>query len=247
MTDLSSRQISPLPPLRPLYIISFYFLTTPSTYLLPTDYPDGIPDDYLDKDVRKAIDQNYKGGMQQQYYKSLAMMDEAVKNMYYALDEAKQLDNSYIIFASDNGGCPSGGGRNYPLRGTKGSLFEGGVHVEAFIYSTLYLKDVSGMKYTNLFHVSDWFPTLLDMTSITYSPISTYAIDGVSHYSAIMNGAVTTDTTKTIDSPRPYLLMNYYYDPHNEKDTMYTNKAMAIRNEQYKLLHTYTNPEASAW
>ena len=62
-----------------------------------------------------------------------------------------------------------------------------------------------------------------------------------------MNGAVTTDTTKTIDSPRPYLLMNYYYDPHNEKDTMYTNKAMAIRNEQYKLLHTYTNPEASAW
>ena len=211
------------------------------------DYPDGIPDDYLDKDVRKAIDVAYKGGMQQQYYKSLAMMDEAVKNMYYALDEAKQLDNTYIIFASDNGGCPSGGGRNYPLRGTKGSLFEGGVHVEAFIYSTQFLNSVSGLKYTNLFHVSDWFPTLLDMTAITYSPISTYAIDGVSHYNAILNSGVSTDATKQIESPRPYLLVNYYFDPHNEKDTMYTNKAMAIRNEQYKLLHTFTNPEASAW
>ena len=168
--------------------------------------------------------------------------------MYYALDEVKQLDNSYIIFASDNGGCPSGGGRNYPLRGTKGSLFEGGVHVEAFIYSTQYLKDVSGMKYTNLFHVSDWFPTLLDMTAITYSPISTYSIDGVSHLSAILNGvSASTESTTTIESPRPYLLMNYYFDPHNEKDNMYTNKAMAIRNEKYKLLHTFANPEASAW
>ena len=50
-------------------------LTSPTP---PVDYPDGIPDDYLDKDVRKAIDVNYKGGMQQQYYKSLAMMDEVI-------------------------------------------------------------------------------------------------------------------------------------------------------------------------
>ncbi len=36
------------------------------------------------------------------------------------------LEDTIIVMASDNGGCPAGGGRNYPLRGTKGSLFEGG-------------------------------------------------------------------------------------------------------------------------
>lgn len=135
------------PPFLYYFLLSSHDITPSSIHQPthpPTDYPDGIPDDYLDKDVRKAIDENYKGGMQQQYYKSLAMMDEAVKNMYYALDEAKQLDNSYIIFASDNGGCPSGGGRNYPLRGTKGSLFEGGTKVNSFIYSPLLNEEMQG-------------------------------------------------------------------------------------------------------
>ena len=73
--------------------------------------------------MRKHIEKHIVGGMQQQYYKSLALLDKAVENMYNALDERGVVDNSYIIFASDNGGCPSGGGRNYPLRGTKGSLW----------------------------------------------------------------------------------------------------------------------------
>ena len=37
--------------------------------------------------------------------------------MISALDEKGQLDNSVIIFASDNGGCYGAGGKNGPLRG----------------------------------------------------------------------------------------------------------------------------------
>lgn len=45
------------------------------------------------------------------------------------LEHEGWLDNSIIVVASDNGGCPDGGGVNYPLRGVKQSVFEGGTKV----------------------------------------------------------------------------------------------------------------------
>ena len=72
-------------------------------------------------------------------------MDDSIKSIYKAMKSAGALDNSYIIFASDNGGCPTAGGRNYPLRGTKGSLFEGGTKVDSFIYSPLLNDEMQGM------------------------------------------------------------------------------------------------------
>lgn len=39
------------------------------------------------------------------------------------------LENSIIVVASDNGGCPFTGGCNYPLKGVKQSMFEGGTKV----------------------------------------------------------------------------------------------------------------------
>lgn len=46
------------------------------------------------------------------------------------LEEKGWLENSIIVVASDNGGCPSDGGCNYPLRGSKQSMFEGGTKVK---------------------------------------------------------------------------------------------------------------------
>ncbi|CAN0500324.1 unnamed protein product, partial [Laminaria digitata] len=45
------------------------------------------------------------------------------------------LDNTLVVLASDNGGCPSGGGSNYPYRGFKHTMFEGGVRTPALVYS----------------------------------------------------------------------------------------------------------------
>jgi len=65
------------------------------------------------------------GDKRQQYAMSLVLLDNAVSDIYNALEAAQQLDNTYIIFASDNGACLYGGGKNAPLRGSKGTLFEG--------------------------------------------------------------------------------------------------------------------------
>lgn len=45
------------------------------------------------------------------------------------LDAAGWMENSIIVVTSDNGGCTTDGGNNYPLRGGKQSMFEGGFKV----------------------------------------------------------------------------------------------------------------------
>jgi arylsulfatase A-like enzyme len=56
---------------------------------------------------------------------ALNVLDQAVSDIYDSVKAKGVVENTYFIFASDNGGCPEGGGRNEPLRGKKGSLFEG--------------------------------------------------------------------------------------------------------------------------
>ena len=58
-----------------------------------------------------------------------------VERIITALDDMGMMDNTLVVFASDNGGCPSGGGNNYPYRGYKHTLFEGGVRTPALVYS----------------------------------------------------------------------------------------------------------------
>jgi arylsulfatase A-like enzyme len=88
-------------------------------------YDGGIPSTYLSSDLVDRVTTSVVGDKRQQYAMSLLLLDQAVAEMYDALVTTKQLDNTYIIFASDNGACRYSGGKNAPLRGSKGTLFEG--------------------------------------------------------------------------------------------------------------------------
>jgi arylsulfatase A-like enzyme len=63
----------------------------------------------------------------QRYYAAVTCMDDAIGAILDHLQQRGQLDRTLVIFLSDNGG--SGNGGNAPLRGGKGTLWEGGLRV----------------------------------------------------------------------------------------------------------------------
>lgn len=108
----------------------------------------------------------------------------------------------------------------------------GGTKVDSFIYSPLIPESLRGTNYTGLMHVTDWLPTIVELTGSEYSPSSSNALDGVSQVDAWEKG---------VDyNSRSYMLYNYYYDIYDEDLSMWTSAPLAIRNSRYKLIHAYT-------
>jgi arylsulfatase A-like enzyme len=61
------------------------------------------------------------------YCGAVTCMDEAIGALMDSLEKAGQKDNTLVLFISDNGG--SGNGGNAPLKGSKSSMWEGGLRV----------------------------------------------------------------------------------------------------------------------
>merc|ERR1712227_1141446 len=111
---------------------------------------------------------HYKNTENDIYAAMISCLDEGIGNLTRTLKQQGLYDNTLIIFSSDNGApsnqaYPHGSGThaNWPLRGGKLQLYEGGIRVPAFIHSNLLNKDVLGSSSWALLHITDWFSTLL--------------------------------------------------------------------------------------
>ena len=56
-------------------------------------------------------------------------LDEGVGKVLAALDESRSADNTLVVLINDNGGATNNASDNGPLRGMKGSKWEGGIRV----------------------------------------------------------------------------------------------------------------------
>lgn len=92
----------------------------------------------------------------------LSKLDDSVGQVVQSLKSKNMLENSIIIFSTDNGGPAAGfnynAASNWPLRGVKNTLWEGGVRGAGLIFSPLISKPMRVSK--QMMHITDWLPTL---------------------------------------------------------------------------------------
>lgn len=134
-------------------------------------------------------------------------LDWSVGEIIQELKEKSILDNTIVIFMSDNG--PWYGGSTGGLKGMKATTWEGGVRVPFIIH---YPEKLNGNKTIEVPCWSpDIFPTLLSLTDI--HPENLDQLDGI-------------DITD---------ILNGFQDEHPPVFAMISDRVMAIRKGNYKL------------
>ncbi len=144
-------------------------------------------------DPRAAQDNAVMGAM-------IKSMDESLGRVLDALERLGLMEDTIVIFSSDNGGnmydrtardgtnlgawAPEGRTptNNAPLRGGKGSVYEGGIRVPAIIRWPGHTK--AGAVSHDVICSIDYYPTLLDMLGIASSAGQRF--DGISIVPAVL-------------------------------------------------------------
>ena len=91
------------------------------------------------------------------YAGMLTAMDEGIGQLLGKLRELGIEEDTLLFFVNDNGGPTANGSRNDPLRGTKGTMFEGGIRVPFMVQWPRRLK--AGQVYEHPVIALDILPT----------------------------------------------------------------------------------------
>lgn len=140
---------------------------------------------------------------------SISHLDEGIGKILEALEETGQRENTVILFLSDNGGQKSWQskeqyrgkyadkphlvlGNNYPLRGWKGDLYEGGIRVPGIIN---WPGSLPAGKISMPIHMTDWLPSLLELAGIPDKDIP--HMDGQSIWKYLQNPETSPKTNRS--------------------------------------------------
>lgn len=154
--------------------------------------PYQAPQDYLDQY------KNIGDPSRRAYAASATAMDDQIGRVIAALRQKKMLDDTLIVFQSDNGGTrdPLFAGAitdmsqvvlpadNGPYRDGKGSLYEGGTRVVALASWPGHIKE--GTTVNEVIHTVDLYPTLVDLAGGELS--KSKPLDGVDVWGTISEG-----------------------------------------------------------
>lgn len=156
------------------------------------------------------------------YAAYISTMDEEIGRLLKSLKDYGLADNTIVVFQSDQGFSKEertfgGGGSAGIYRGSKFSLFEGGIRVPAFISWKGKLKQ--DQVRDQLVSNTDWFPTLASLCGL---PAPKVLIDGKNMVDVLKNPKAT--------SPHQD---RFFWQSRGTKK----NPQWAVRDKDWKLLH----------
>lgn len=191
---------------------------------------------YIDKGLGKE---------EAMYASLLEGMDKSLGDLIDYLKQQNILNNTIIIFMSDNGGLslvpPRGGSpftHNLPLKAGKGSVYEGGIREPMMVYWPSVTK--ANRTSSQYVIIEDFFPTILQMAGIAnYKTVQT--IDGKSMVPFLRNNMLQ-DTNRAIIWHFPN---NWEEGARKAKQYKITPESQgmgpysAIRKGDWKLIYFY--------
>ena len=95
------------------------------------------------------------------YAAMLSAVDDGVGLVLDKLDQRGLTKNTVVVYLSDNGGATNNASKNTPLRGHKGSFFEGGLRVPFAIRFPQKIKP--NVDYEPMVSALDLYPTLVTL------------------------------------------------------------------------------------
>ena len=184
----------------------------------------------LDKYSHKA---EWNGQKNAKYATMVENTDTQVGRLINHLTESKELENTLIIFISDNGGVYKTT-KQWPLRAGKGSYYEGGVREPMFVYWNGKIKagSISDVPVSNL----DFYPTLLEIAGLEQA--GDFKLDGQSIL-PIFEG-------NSIEERPIYWHFPFYLEGGNKESQdrkFRTRPGSAVRFGDWKLIEYFENGE----
>lgn len=167
-------------------------------------YPLHAPESVIDKYRDVEIDPYWSGpdaelgrnaSNRLLYMAMVDAMDDAIGGVIQALEKKGMLENTLIVFSSDNGGLEEADNR--PFRSYKGDSFEGGVRVPGIAVWQGKIKP--GSSSSELVYVADWYATFAEIAGMNTDGEGK---DGVSALDVLLGGKGERDHVPIISAAR---------------------------------------------
>ena len=157
----------------------------------------------------------------------VSVADNVTGHVMQLLKERKMWDNTLMVVSADNGGskCHSS---NYPLKGAKMTMFEGGVRSLAFANGGVLPDSMKGKTSEGFIHIADWYPTFCKMARVDPSDSGEgkFPVDGFDVWQIISGENATTQHEEIV------LGYNFTYENHNATGAIIVGEYKLIVGQQ---------------
>jgi arylsulfatase len=170
----------------------------------------------------------------------MKQLDDNVGMVLKKLEDLGQLDNTIVVFTTDNGAetisYPDGG--ITPFKGQKGESYEGGYRVPCMIRWPGHIKP--GTVFTDMFAALDWLPTLVDLAGGPKGDQLKMEIEKGSYPGIVKTTLDGVDQAQYLNQSKPKSARDVFY---------YFSGATpsAVRYKNWKMYYTMSQPGADGW